>query len=66
LKKKQKEKMKEEFRIREEKKLCPVVRSGNSEIGKLCHHKDLDARKCRSHAHFGCAKYKDLKSKGLI
>ena len=66
MKKKIKERLKEEFRIREEEKICPVFLSGNPEISKSCHYKNGDAKKCLSHAHLGCAKYKDLKNKGLI
>lgn len=59
-------KIEENFRKREEAKICPIVRSGKSEISNLCPYKDISAKKCRSHAHFGCATYKKLKSDGLI
>jgi hypothetical protein len=69
LNKKIKKKMQEDFRKREEAKICPCIISGNPEISKLCHYKDIknrNTKKCRSNAHRGCAKYKELKEKGLI
>lgn len=61
-----KRKIKEDFRKKEEERLCPIVRSGKPEIAKLCCYKDVSPKKCRSNAHLGCAHYKLLKSKGLI
>jgi hypothetical protein len=64
-----KKRMQEDFREREEKKICPIILSGNPEVSKLCHQKDIkdmNTRKCRSNAHRGCATYKRLKKEGLI
>jgi len=61
-----KRKIEEDYRKKEEEKICPIVRSGNSEVCKLCPYKDMNTKKCRSNAHLGCATYKRLKNELLI